>query len=377
MNTIIITSGISLILNLKKENINLKDFNLINYANSVEQDLNKQDKEKIDEIVKYSKDMLNNKRDDIIFLKKISAELNTILSYYETTYKSLNKNAFEIAKEQRDFIWLFTTDTYTGIETAKILEELLIGKGININIQIIKNLRANNFENFKEGIKFLHSEELQNIYNSKNVNDKLIFILTAGFKSWTGYMQTIGTLYADEILYQFEKSDEFFKIPKLPLSLNLTENQKQTLRLLAFEQKPEENDLKLLPETSYLVVGDEYGLDALGSLLWEKVKEDGFYQEIRSSFCKRIMYSKNFEKQYNELTFENKNKLAIKLDELAQYINNPKHNLKSLNFHTIKHNEKYNYEFYTDELGIKDKERCYLKEKNNIFEIVELGPHLK
>lgn len=355
MNTVIITCGTSLVTNT-----NPKDRDFIGkISNKVESDLSKEEKEKIKFLLQEAEKSLNPCTD----LKKVSAESNTILSYYK------------IFDSIKDNIYLLNTDTYIGEETAKLLQSFIAEKTkTSVNQITIKNLKMDSYKNFSEGLKYLHSDELLSIYKTGNANTKVIFILSGGFKAMTGYMQAIGMLYADEVVYQFETSENFVRIPKLPVQLNLSQTQKQTLRLLSFEQKPTELQLKELSDTIYLKIGNEYALDNLGLLLWEKVKDEDFYAELQPSLYDKLIYSDNFKKDYEKLQLSERKKLGDSLDRVAMYLktSNPKYNVSHINFHSLI-NCEYSHEFYIPNSG----SRVYINKKKDTYEVIEIDDHLK
>ncbi|MDR1696476.1 MAG: putative CRISPR-associated protein [Endomicrobium sp.] len=359
MKTIVITCGTSVLTNL--EDHIYQKFVYAN-ANKSENDLSKEDKELFNKVFSSAETYLE-QTDNIEILKKASAELNTILSYYNACLKNASKDMF----------YLLTTDTYSGIESGKILSTFLNKKyNITVSAIVVKNLKADTKENFEEGIKSLYENELFAIFNDKS--RETVFILSGGFKSWSGYMQSLGMFYGAKILYQFETAGEdFIEIPKIPFKLN--EVQKQSLRLLAFEKKPSDEQLKSLPKTAYFVYENECELAGNGKILWNDLLEKGFYNILQESLSDKLKFSDNFKKDYEKLNLYEKKVLGEKIDNLAMYFDTgeERYNLKSLKFHSLTNVNGYQREIYP----FNDSRRVYIKEQNGMFLIDKIAAHLK
>jgi putative CRISPR-associated protein (TIGR02619 family) len=360
--TIVITCGTSLLTNIDKHKH--QPFVYKN-ANKDEKDLSSQDKKVFEELFESVKNHLNNNKDNFDELKKSSAELNTIVSYYNEDLKNISGDCF----------YLFTTDTYAGKNSGKILKEFLSTQH-NLTAHSIKvdKLKADTKNNFEEGIKSVFAESLQSIYNDSN--REVVFILSGGFKSWSGYMQAVGMFYADKILYQFETSGkEFIEIPKIPFELN--DNQKQALRLLSVEKQPTENLLSTLPKTAYLQIGDLYSLDGNGKLLWDNLLKSGFYNVLQESLSDKLSYSPDFKKDYEKCNEQERKVLGEKIDSLAMFLNtnDGRYNPKSLNWHDLININGYQQEFYP--FDGNDSRRVYAKQQSGKFVLDKIGKHLK
>ncbi|MDR3049647.1 MAG: hypothetical protein LBV16_07440 [Elusimicrobiota bacterium] len=361
--TIVITCGTSLFTNL--DDYKYKDF-IYKKANFSQSQLAKEDKEQIEIIAQHSLQRLNSIKSDITLLKKSCAELNTIFSYYED---NINE-----AKRIGDCFYLFTTDTFVGEKGGETLRQYLQETcGLNAYKIKIPNLKADTKVNFEDGVKSLYySKEINSIFTQGEV----VFILSGGFKSWSGYMQALGMFYADKIYYQFEPpGDSLIEIPKIPIELN--DEQKQALRLLSVDQKPNDEYLKLLPKTSYTQIGDEYCLDGNGLMLWNDLKKKGFYNKLQASLNENIQYSSNFKKDYEACNDIEKQTLGEKLDKIAIYLKtkNEAYNLKSIRWHEYKNDETYKWEFYP--FNGNDSRRAYVKEENGVYIIDKIDSHSK
>lgn len=223
-------------------------------------------------------------------LRRVSAELNGILGFYEEDFLD----------RAQDLHFLICTDTYQGIKTAEILKSFLNQKNIPVEIFESHNLSTKNKDAFSEGIKSLLKWCDDNIYNFKLSGYKIIFNLTGGFKSLQGYLNTIAMFYADSIIYIFESEQaELIQIPRLPIQIDPKPfvDHRDKFLLLNANQLFSANDFNNVPESIFDEIDGSVVFSLWGEMIWNKLKYDLFDTLPQLPFIK---YHSNFIKKYKE-----------------------------------------------------------------------------
>jgi len=247
MNKLIITCGTSLFTNISR------DKSLYAFSNYTTDNIPADGKEKIDRYYAAAKSALCGVKTSAE-LCGMSAELNTIASYYGDFTGVC------------DELFFLHTDTYLGKLAAGLYAEFLGDRfGLKCYAVRVPGLRTDSFENFNRGLASLYSDEFLKLY--KNPSGKVIFVLSGGFKSWSGYMQSIGMLYADEILYQFESGGHLISIPKIPVKADLADNAVMALKLILSGADITDEVKNSLPAAAYTERDGKILLTNMGKLL--------------------------------------------------------------------------------------------------------------
>lgn len=259
-----------------------------------------------DEMMLYSEQLIeiiedlkfraeNQLNGDIEDFRKASAELNGIYGLYNN----------EIEKAKADHHCLIYTDTAQGRYCAIMLEKFLKSKGIN-NIEILysENFSTNSNEQFMQGIA-----NLLPILKQKILEDyqgyTICFNLVGGFKAMQGYFNTIGMLYADEIIYIFEGSiNQIITIPKLPIIIDKPQVEKYAIPLAVMDigQVPISwEPANKVPQDWRTCTGQKIGLSIWGKLIWNECKNELFSQDKLLKFptlITQLEYESKFEDDY-------------------------------------------------------------------------------
>jgi len=252
---------------------------------------------------------------DIVQKKKSCAELNSIISIYEN-----------IERNDNDIHILIGTDTFMAGIAMDIVENYLRKNGIlTIIPEVVKSLNTKSIDSFSNGIiNLLHFLD-EAIPKYKEKSYEIFFNLTAGFKSLQGFLNSIGTFYADKIFYIFE-SGELIEIPKLPISISddIFRNNASKFLLLAQEHFLSDSELSGIPKTLLFKMDDNnYGISPWGLLVWNNVKQDIFKENLIE--LPRLKYENTFEKDYGKITDNNeKTKLQETLARVSSILLNEK-----------------------------------------------------
>lgn len=221
-----------------------------------------------------------------------------------------------------DLHYLICTDTAQGQVTGQLIRTFLKNNGFeNVGIATPSQLSTENTKVFAAGTKELIKWLEENVsWQHDSEDHQVIFNLVGGFKSLQGYMQTFGTFYADESVYIFEGSSELIKIPRLPVQIDTSVIEKNTLQfaMMAARAVYPIGELKGVPETLLETVEDNNqtfaGLSAWGELVWHRTKS-GLLVETLLPFP-RLEYLPRFHNDFNN---QNEVKARLELQEtLAQ-----------------------------------------------------------
>jgi putative CRISPR-associated protein (TIGR02619 family) len=311
---IISTCGTSLLTN--KCNPDLRA-SLTKMTNKKQIELSPEEIQIVDERVQICLENLN--QADPENARKLSAELNGIIGYYGN----------DISKKQQDMHYLVHTDTYQGEKVAQVLQNWLRDNfGIaNTQLQKIDELNTRTLSEFNEGIKncitFCHEQ-----YKGFHASHRIIFNLVGGFKSLQGMMQALGMLWADEILYIFESSDELLRIPKLPVSIDdsfIAKNEVHFRRFYLPKYGTESPSMKFsllkdAPQSLFCIVGDDCEPLPLAYACWLEYESKLYKKGLLEPLGKEIQITHKFKRSVNGLQPDRMEKINKMIDDLYVYM---------------------------------------------------------
>jgi len=360
MNYILTTVGLSILTNYEP----LRALGLYNYSNLDEKELDSDFLNKFESIYKELENEILQYSEQKI--KRASAELNAILSFYNDKIKT------------QDIHQLLHTDTYLGKKSAQLIQ-IYLEKKMNMSVTLMtsSDLKTSNIEEFQMAISDLIVTLSEELTSYKSAGYKIIFNLTGGFKSINSFLQTIASLYADESIYIFETSSELLIVPKLPIQIDKTvvvENL-DIFRKLSLGLSTDGKRLKSIPKSLIIQIDKEYTLSAWGELMWNEIKNEEYEKSFLASPYLKLKFSKEFEKKVESLQPNRLYELNKKIDDLVTYLKF-KTNPKSLNFKILQGSPKVNstHEFYINSDEAK-RGYCHFDRKNNLV-IDEYGKHL-
>jgi len=258
----------------------------------------------------------------------MSAELNGIIKIYGGKIEG-----------KRDFHYLLCTDTWLGENTARLVKNFLERNGLTVEIRREKELQTKEFDGFQTALSNLAAWCAETVKGYREANYHIIFNLTGGFKSVQGFLQTLALFYADEAVYIFEQSENLLRIPRLPIKIDAEDfvrNNLKTIRRLSLELSLKDDDLKKLPETFVLRVGDMSSLSAFGEIVWKETRNKIYREEIFDSPSDKLKFGDNFLKSVEKLNLPSNRFFEInrKIDDLARELETGQ-KLSSLDFEEL------------------------------------------
>jgi len=225
-----------------------------------------------------------------------SAEVNGILSYGQP--------------HPSDMHVLLATDTWQGRSAATIIGGFVKDAlGCPVDTLSPKRLSARSREDFHAGMVEFVKWCGDTLPGYRSSGYKVVFNLTGGFKSVQGYLNTLGMLYADEIIYIFEPpSGELIVIPRLPMKLD--EEGLIGRHAVEFEMMNRAGPLPMravdtgdvpesLIETTSIDGTDYAGLSIWGTAVWQRLRKDALGGNLLD--WPRLQYADSFRKDYDRL----------------------------------------------------------------------------
>ena len=363
MRYFLVSCGISVLTNGLKGALEAKE--ICKYSNMSEEEIFEKAPEFYEKFNdEYKKLVASLKSRSNEWLKTFSAELNSLLNY---------------GISDKDHYKLLVTDTFLGIKAAEVIKAVLEGKGLSVYLDKRKDLHTGSVEEFELAIAELARDLANELIDWKKKGYSIIFNLTGGFKGINSFLQVMASLYADESIYIFEKSNELLKIPKLPIKIDesIFKNKLDVFRKLWLGMDVSGDEISSIPNSLVLIkISGEYSLSAWGELVWEKFKDDFYRQNLIPSLSDRIEFSGEFKKNFKDLNPVEKKALNEKIDMLERYILNGE-NPSSLRYHRLKGNiaQRYSHEFYPFEGN--DSRRVYCNERDGKIILECIAAHLK
>ncbi|WP_072577006.1 putative CRISPR-associated protein, partial [Suttonella ornithocola] len=304
-------------------------------------------------------------------IKKMSAELNSLL-----TWQNSNPKLDHIP----DIHILLATDTFLSNATANIIKAFLENqKETVILLDDNKDLKTSSLLAFRTALSELSRKLIEIITAYKAEGYEIHFNLTGGFKSLNGFLQAVGTLYADKVFYLFEGAQELLYIPKLPIELHAKEAVEKNLTAIRrLEQKLSitKEQQQQIPELFLFDIGDEnVGLSEWGELIWNQYKNE-IYLSLRDSISEKIIFADSFEPSVKGLSSQLIQDVNKKVTMLAAYTESDcKNNLKSLDVKPLQGTDYKERNLW--ECDLDGNHRIFMtKQENNRFRLEKVGDAL-
>jgi putative CRISPR-associated protein (TIGR02619 family) len=369
-NVIVSPCGTSLLTNQIDDSLR----KLINRnSNLKEAEISSEDKAQIDRHYQQRSQELN--EEDIEGAKKLSAELNGILTYSKGQIST------------SDHYYLIATDTYVGGLTATLVTDWIKSRQGNAFLTIIRDLSTKEIETFRLAMSEIVrwcDYELNNQYPQPAW--KRIFNLTGGFKSVNGFLQALAMFYADESIYIFESDGQLLTIPKLPIKLSPEDDLANNLdifrRLAILGHEISANECQNISGTLLEQVDDRASLSEWGQLVWQQFSGGHYQNQLLPPLTSKLKYSEEFVIDIQSLPRDRLAIINARLDDLTRCLeSNGEYNPRSLRFHSLEGrpfrgrlSPEPTHECYA--WSDKDAKRIYGHFEDNVFIIDKLGLHL-
>ncbi len=284
---ILSTVGISVLLNVLDPSEGFWRQQLNQAANH--QQLSGDLANKSDEFAKRAAGRL--RQDDVSGRRRISAELNGLYGIYEG----------DLSAGKADMHYLIATDTALGRKAADVICTFLRENGLSVDVYAPSDLSTATPAAFSKGMKQLIHWCESNIPEYRDAGYRVVFNLTAAFKSLQGYLNIMGMFYADEMIYIFETGSQLLSIPRLPLQVDIGALRDHRLELAMMAQ----GHVFSLEQVSSIPAGlldiDEQGNASLsdwGLLVWNRVRQALLADDLLP--FPRLQYTDTFRRDFKQ-----------------------------------------------------------------------------
>ncbi len=303
----------------------------------------------------------------------ISAELKSLVKLYDGIVNSPGG-------QMPDQHILLCTDTWLGEFAAQCVCSWLKLQGMNARVERFPDLQTAELDAFQIALTDLVTWCSENIPNNHQAGYRVIFNLTAGFKSIQGFLQTLAMFYADESIYVFESPDApLLRIPRLPVKMQPDETIKtnfKAFRRLANSLDVTPGEVGDIEETLLMHLGNDVTLSTWGKLIWDQTRHHLYEQEILQTPSTKVKFGVNFLKSVSDLEPQRVAQINEKVDALSAYLEGKRANLPSLDFKALKGNPIPPITHELDAWADQDAKRMFGYFESDVFVIDRLDKAL-
>ena len=320
-------------------------------ANYGKREYSEEDLRKVDDRVRCVREKLFSSSPEDV--KRVSAELHGLISYYGNTLSNANQNTH---------IFLHT-DTYQGECVAGILVDWMLKQKQNAQSQAVEGLNTKNADSFREGMSRLVRWCDETIRGYRDQKYRVVFNLVGGFKVLQGFLQTLGMFFADESVYVFEGEESLLRIPRLPLDLDdgtkrVMRDNIDLFRRLDWSDGVKRTECASLPDTLVYCAGEECVFSPWGELLWSRIRPELYEDKVLPSPSPKIRFTKAAEETMKDFDKERRSQFNERLDDLARHLESGRSgntNVNRLDFKTLEGNPKppatHEFDLWADRRG--------------------------
>lgn len=309
--------------------------------------------------------------------RKLSAELNGLFGY-------LGEDLAKAAPG--DVHYLLHSDTYQGEQLAGMLLDKLQGQKLAASLVRVEGLNTASVDSFRFAMNWLVKWCGEALPGYRQQGYRVVFNLPGGFKSFQGFMQALGSLYADQCIYIFDGSSEVLRIPRLPMALELVPQVAEHLalfrRLAVWKTLPARDPaVAAVPESLLEQIGGEVALSALGAVAWQEAAGQLLGRALLSPLdAAALRYGRALELAAGKLGPDLLRRLNEQLDDLARCLvqDGPErtYNPRSLRFKALTGNPRPPSTHECDAFGGDDARRLFGHFEEGHYVVDSLGEHL-
>ena len=274
---------------------------------------------------------------------------------------------------------LVHTDTAQGEATASILHEWLGDRGGQARLLTAAGLAAGDATAFRMAVAALSASLIEEVPLWRASGFEVIFNLTGGFKSVAGFLQSLGTILADRVVYLFEGSNVLIDIPKLPVRFDpagAMADQAVLFRKLSAGYVLDREAAAGVPETLLFEHEDKVMLSELGALSMAAFERAVLGLELQAPLSPKLVYGPRLVRDARGLPPDRFILLNRRLDRLGAYLDGVNANPASLNFKPLAGNpvEGSTHECYA--WSDRDAARLFGHFEDGKYTVDRLLPHL-
>lgn len=246
-------------------------------------------------------------------LKKLSAELNGLLSLYDNRPPS-----------GRDQHFLICTDTWLGEATAQLVQGYLERCGQAVQLQRITDLQTGSLAGFQMAMAELVRWCAETLPGWGEAGHQVSFNLTGGFKSVQGVMQILAQFYADEAVYVFESGDELLRLPRLPVRMAAEDTLREHLpvfrRMACLNTPITATQAEGIPDTLLMQIDGQATLSVWGELVWREQYKALYREKLWESPSPKLRFGPKFMTSVQDLPPNRLETVNTRVDDLCRQL---------------------------------------------------------
>jgi putative CRISPR-associated protein (TIGR02619 family) len=300
---------------------------------------------------------------DLAGVARFSAELNGLIRYYGG-----------VIEHNRDYHLLLCTDTWLGEQVGEIEADWLRRFCSIVEVKRERDLQTAELEPFQLALSDLAKWSEETLPGYRQAGYRIVFNLTGGFKSVQGFLQTLATFYADEVVYVFQEANSLMRIPRLPIQLTAHDTVREHLevfRRLALGLAVSNEECSGVPETLLMSYCRQLAFSPWGSLVWEQSRKQVYGERLWPSPSPRIRFGPKFEVSLRGLATDRLRMVNEKIDDLAHYLETGQ-DVRSLDFKKLQGNPQPPSTHEMDAWSDQDARRIYGQFESEVFVLDKL-----
>jgi putative CRISPR-associated protein (TIGR02619 family) len=240
----------------------------------------------------------------------------------------------------KDHHVLVVTDTWLGEQGARAIEQVLQQQGHTTEVKRCADLRTNDLGAYRMALSGLVEWAYATLPDCKAKGYRVVFNLTGGFKAVQGFMQTLGTLLADECVYVFERSNELIRLPRLPIQMRAeawVRDHLTAFRRMALGLPVATDQVRGVPEVLLFSIDGETTLSEWGEVVWRELKPSLYAETLHPNLSARLSWDDGFERSVRPYLHDSRRiaQINTRIDDLVRFLELD-HNSKGLDFKAIK-----------------------------------------
>jgi len=256
-----------------------------------------------------------------------SAELNGLLALYQKAPTEAQRN--------QDAHYLIASDTYLGRLTRELVMLWLRRNGFKqVSALDVGGLRTDNLETFRLASNDLIDSVHTLVRACRASQQRVVFNLSGGFKSANGFIQTLGALWADEVVFIFETSGELMRLPKLPVTIDLTsalEAHMPKFRRLSGLNQLDASEVVGVPDGLLIQLGASVSLSPWGRAAFVEARGPRYRAGLLKPWHPKVRFGPGFEKSVAGQSEDRLEHINERIDDLCVFAENG-HNPSRMRF---------------------------------------------
>jgi putative CRISPR-associated protein (TIGR02619 family) len=309
------TVGTSILTNTAGRDTELRNL-VFAHANAESwEEIPEADRVRLRGLIESAEDKLKNAPD--AQASRVSAELNGILTWHSASGGPGDQHV------------LVGSQTALGQATANLAVSWLKGRKYIASVHTAPELQTKDGAGFRRSMSTLLHWVGQQVHFYRDGRYGVTFNLCGGFKGPNGFLHSIGSLYADEVVYLFENTNTLLRVPRLPVTLD---HEKLALHLPVWRQHAAGLvvDPKLADPLIFEEVDGQLFPSQFAELIMTDVASKLYSEGLHPSPHPRLSWTDRFANTVHSLPARRKRQINERIDDLSRHIEDRGYNPRRL-----------------------------------------------